>query len=49
MGGVVIWKDGSGALSVLSLRRRLPLVAGAGGLSGCERMKKGEEEPERCR
>ena len=49
MGGVVIWKDVSGALSFLSWRRRLPLAAGAGGLSGCERMEKGEEETERCR
>ena len=49
MAGVVIWKDGSGALSVLSRRRRLPLAAGAVGLSGCERMEKGEEETERCR
>lgn len=49
MGGVVIWKDESGALSVLSWRRRLPLAAGAGGLSGYERMEKGEEETERCR
>ena len=44
MGGVVIWADGSGALSVLFLRRRLPLAVVAGGLSGCEWMKKGEEE-----
>lgn len=49
MGGVVIWADESGALSVLSRRRRLPLAVVAGDLSGCERMKKGEEEPERCR
>ena len=44
MGGVVIWKNGSGALSVLSRRRRLPLAAGVGGLSRWERMEKGEEE-----
>ena len=49
MGGVVIWKDGSGALSVLSLRRRLPLVAVAGGLWRWERMEKGQEEMSRCR
>lgn len=49
MGGVVIWKDESGETSVFSLRRRLPLAAGAGGLSGCERMKEGEEEMGRCR
>ena len=49
MGGVVIWADGSGALSVLSRRRRLPLAAGAGGLSRWERMENGEEETERCR
>ena len=49
MGGVVIWKNESGALSVLSRRRRLPLAAGAGGFSGCERMEKGQEEMSRCR
>ena len=49
MGGVVIWKNGSSALSVLSRRRRLPLAAGAGGLSRWERMENGEEETERCR
>ena len=49
MGGVVIWKDVSGGASVFSRRRRLPLAAGAGGLSGCERMEKGEEEMGRCR
>ena len=49
MGGVVIWADESGALSVLSRRRRLPLAAGADGLSGWERMENGEEEMSRCR
>ena len=49
MGGVLIWKDGSGEASFFSRRRRLPLAAGAGGLSGYERMEKGEEETERCR
>lgn len=49
MGGVVIWKDGSGGVSVLSRRRRLPLAAGAGGLSRWGRMENGEEETERCR
>ena len=49
MGGVVIWADESGALSVLSRRRRLPLVAVAGGLSRWGRMEKGQEEMSRCR
>ena len=49
MGGVVIWKDVSGEASVFSRRQRLPLAAGAGGLSGWGRMEKGEEETERCR
>ena len=49
MGGVVIWKNGSGALSVLSRRRRLLLAAGAGGLSRWGRMEKGQEEMGRCR
>lgn len=44
MGGVVIWKDGSGEASVFSRRRRLPLAVVADGFSGCERMEKGEEE-----
>lgn len=44
MGGVVIWADGSGGANVFFRRRRLPLAAGAGGLSRWGRMENGEEE-----